>query len=70
MGTGTGRNTMADQAFSLNKVVVDMSSAVPDLLAQRAAAKDKRVLRQLSARIKSARMLVRWAKSRAGYVDG
>lgn len=39
---------------------------VADLLAQRDAATTKRERKELSARLRSARIILRWAKSRAG----
>lgn len=53
-----------------NKLAADCEALIPKLIAEREAAKDDAKKRALQARIKSARMLLRWCKSRAGYVAG
>lgn len=53
---------------SLNEMADECAALLPDLLAQREAATDKRERKALSSRIKTTRMLLRWCKSRAGYV--
>lgn len=45
-----------------------MLATLPDLLAQRDAATDKRERKALSSRIKTARMVIKWCRTRAGYV--
>ena len=42
---------------------------LPTLLADREAAKTKQERKHLSSRIKATRMLLKWAKTRAGYVE-
>ena len=43
-----------------------MAALLPELIAQRDAAKSARERKPLSARIRSARIVIAWAKSRAG----
>jgi hypothetical protein len=53
-----------------NKLAEDAAALIAELLPLRDAAKTKRERKQLSSRIKSARILLQWAKSRAGYRAG
>ena len=50
-----------------NSMAADMAATLADLLARRDAATDKRERKQLSSRIRAARTVIAWAKSRAGY---
>jgi hypothetical protein len=54
--------------MDLHKKAEEMEALILELIPQRDAAKDKREKKALSGRIKTARMLVKWVKSRAGYV--
>ena len=51
-----------------NRMAADMDALIPNLVAQRDATKDKRERAELNSRLKAARMLSRFAKTRAGYV--
>ena len=53
-----------------NKLAAVCAAILPALLAEREAATTKRERKQLSARISSVRMLIGWAKTRAGYTLG
>jgi len=55
-------------AVSLSRMVADCEERLPGLLAAREGAKSTRERKQFSSRIRTTRMLLRWAKSRAGYV--
>lgn len=67
---------MAESPFGLHEIeeagpnglAVKCEAILPGLLAARDAAPTKRERKQLSSRIKTARMLLKWAKTRAGYV--
>ncbi|MCA1653673.1 MAG: hypothetical protein ABR588_05940 [Sphingomicrobium sp.] len=50
--------------------VQELVAILPDLIAQREAEQDKRKRKrkQLSSRIKAARIVIAWARTRAGYV--
>ena len=54
--------------MSPNQIEADVLSRLPGLLAERDAETDKRKKKQLSSRIRAARILRAWARSRAGYV--
>lgn len=51
-----------------NGLALKCEVLLPKLLADRDGAKTKRERKQLSSRIKATRMLLTWAKTRAGYV--
>ncbi len=51
-----------------NKLAADCERVIPELIAARDAAKTAKERKQLSSRLKTARYLLRWAKTRAGYV--
>lgn len=51
-----------------NKLAATCEAMVPALIAERDAAKDRGTRKKLNSRIHTTRMLLRWAKSRAGYV--
>jgi hypothetical protein len=50
-------------------VAREMEKLIPDTLAKRDAAKDKRERKRFSGQLRVQRMLLKWCKSRAGYVD-
>jgi hypothetical protein len=54
--------------YSPNQMERDAQAMLDSLLPQREAETDKRKRKELSRRIKSARILRNWARSRAGYV--
>lgn len=60
--------SLKDERLTPNLLAEKAAAILPRLLAQRDAAKSKRERKVLSARIRSARLLLKWAKSRAGYV--
>jgi hypothetical protein len=57
-----------DPALTPNLLAERAAAIVADLLPLRDATKDKRERKRLSSRIKAARFLLNWAKTRAGYV--
>jgi hypothetical protein len=59
---------IADPRYSPNDMERDAQAMLEQLLPLRNAERDKHKRRQLSLRIKSARIMRDWARSRAGYV--
>lgn len=64
---GLGAKAVEDPNYSPNDMARDAQALIDELTPLRDAAKG-RERKQLSARIKSARILRNWAKTRAGYV--
>lgn len=63
--TGLG---IEDDRLTPNLLAERAAAIVAELLPLRDAATDKRVRKDYSRRIKTARIMLKWAKSRAGYV--
>jgi hypothetical protein len=55
------------ERYTPNQMAVDAEVLLARLISEREAEKDKAKRQQLTFRIKSARMLRKWAKTRAGY---
>lgn len=55
---------------SLADMARDIEAVIPVTKAARDAAKDKRERKRLSGQLKVQRSLLRWIKSRVGYVAG
>lgn len=55
--------------YSPNDMERDAQAALDRLIPLRDAEKDRRKRKALSSRIKSARIIREWARSRAGYVE-
>jgi hypothetical protein len=56
--------------FTPNDMEREAQRIIDELLPLREAETDKRTKKQLSSRIKTARMMRNWARTRAGYVEG
>lgn len=65
---GIGTRAVTDPRYSPNDMERDAQALLDELIPLRDAETDKRKRKQLSSRIKSARILRDWARSRAGYV--
>lgn len=65
---GIGTRAVQDPAYTPNDMERDAQGLLDELLPLREAETDKRKRKQLSARIKSARIIRDWARTRAGYV--
>lgn len=65
---GIGTRAVTDPRFSPNDMEREAQRVLDELLPLREAETDKRKRKQLSSRIKSARILRDWARTRAGYV--
>lgn len=65
---GIGARALADPRYTPNEMERDANAMLAELLPLREGETDKRKRKQLSARIKSARIIRDWARSRAGYV--
>lgn len=57
-----------DERLTPNMLADQCAAILPDLLAQREAATTTRERKQLGSRIRAARTMLTWAKTRAGYV--
>ncbi len=60
---------MIEEPMGPNLIAEKMAALLPDLLAQRDVAATKRERKALNGRIRIARDLLKWAKTRAGYVS-
>lgn len=67
---GIGTRAVGDPGYSPNAMERDAQAILDKLIPLRDAATDKRERKQLSQRIKSARIMRNWARTRAGYVRG
>lgn len=65
---GIGTRAVTDPRYSPNDMERDAQALLAELLPLRGAEADKRKRKQLSSRIKAARLLRDWARTRAGYV--
>lgn len=65
---GIGSRAVTDARYSPNDMERDAQAILDELLPLREAETDKRKRKQLSSRIKTARIMRNWARSRAGYV--
>lgn len=59
---------MSDESGSPNDIERQAQAILDELLPLRDAETDKRKRKQLSSRVKTARIMRNWARSRAGYV--
>lgn len=50
-----------------NRIARDITEALPSLIAEREAEKDKAKRKLLSSRIRTSRALLAWCRTRAGY---
>jgi hypothetical protein len=63
-------NTHAREGYSPKEMERDAQAILDKLIPERDAETDKGKRKALSARIKTARIMRDWARTRAGYVDG
>lgn len=59
---------MHEERFTPNDMEREAQRILDELMPLREAETDKRKRKQLSSRIKSARMMRNWARTRAGYI--
>lgn len=64
---GIGARAVTDPRYTPNQMARDAQALLDNLLPMRRAESDKRTRKALSQRIKTARMLRDWARTRAGY---
>lgn len=64
----TSERAPTDPRYTPKQMERDAQAMLDELLPMRDAETDKRKRKQLSARIKSARIIRDWARTRAGYV--
>lgn len=67
---GLGTWAVSDPRYTPNDMERDAQRLLDELLPLRDAETDKRKRKQLSSRIKTARILRNWARTRVGYVIG
>ncbi len=67
---GLGARALSDTGYGPNNMELDAQALLDELIPQRDAEQDKRKRKQLSMRIKTARMVRNWARTRAGYRKG
>lgn len=65
---GFGARAVLDRNSTPNDMARDAGKLLAELLPLREAEKNSRLRKQLSSRIRAARILRDWAKSGAGYV--
>lgn len=65
---GIGTRAVTDAGYSPNDMERDAQALLDSLIPQRDAETDKRKRKELSRRVKTARMLRDWARTRAGYI--
>jgi hypothetical protein len=66
---GIAAQAVTNERYTPNQMAADAQALLDRLIPERDAETDKRKRKDLSSRIKSARILRNWAKTRAGYVS-
>lgn len=66
---GIGAQAVTDPRYSPNDMERDAQALLDKLIPDRDAETDRKKRKALSSRIKTARMLRDWARTRAGYVE-
>lgn len=61
------QKAVEDPCYTPNQLERDAEALMASLTSQRDAEMDKRKRKQLTARLKSARIMRDWARTRAGY---